>query len=353
MGASGFRVYQAGFYWSLLFVSFVCFTGTAEAHRKTKPKPQAIEHDTAAELERISREAEALRQQLKIRPKYDPILQRLAELAIRAALGAERSLAVGDAPLFDTYRRKIREKFHSQRWRIDRMAAQGSGRARFALGVFAVHGMLEPANVELACQHFSGALAKNFRAAGFRLSQCLARDDPERAAGLMREAADSGHPVAGELLARDCLEAKPADTACAYERLTVAAEAGRPSAQSLLAWMYTQGVGGRSNTESAARLYLLAARAGDAAAQNNVGELYETGRGVAADPKQALDWYRKAAEAGFAPAQFNLGRMYAAGHGMAKNLPEGRKWLESADKAGIAQARQVLEWIDREAVGLK
>ena len=164
----------------------------------------------------------------------------------------------------------------------------------------------------------------------------------------MREAADSGHPAAAELLGRACLEAKPPQADCAWERLTMAAAAGRPSAQSVLAWMYSQGVGGRSDPARAARLYLQAARAGDASAQNNAGELYESGRGTKVDPKLAFDWYRKAAEAGFPAAQFNLGRLYAAGTGTPRDFAEARKWLEKAEQGGIAAARQLLDWMDKE-----
>jgi len=243
---------------------------------------------------------------------------------------------------------QFREHFPTQRWRLAQMAQRGSGPAAFALGVVALHGVFEPPGVEAACRHFETAVARGYGDAKFRLSQCVAKADSVRAAVLMREAADAGHPAAAERVGRDCLEAKPQDAQCAWDRLTLAAAAGRPSAQSLLAWMYTQGTAGRAvDPARAARLYQQAARAGDVAAQNNVGELYETGRGVAADPRQALDWYRKAAEAGFAPAQFNLGRLYAAGTGVPKDFAEARKWLEQAERGGVATARTLLDWMEK------
>ena len=345
---------QKGFYWSVLAAVFTLFFHLDSiSQSRQKAKPATIEHDTLTEWELINGSAIEVGDVLKRRPRDERALKQRAELAIRSARGAERALAEGNALLFDSYRSQIRGLFRGTRWRLGRMAKEGRGAAAFALGVVEVHGILEAADLDKACRHFAEALEKGFGGARFRLAQCLESTDAERAARLMREVADAGHPVASELAGRACLEAKPADAACAYERLTVAAAAGRPSAQSLLAWMYTQGVGGRSDAERAARLYLMAAKAGDTAAQNNVGELYETGRGVAADPRQALDWYRKAAAAGFAPAQFNLGRLYAAGKGVEKNLPEARGWLERADKAGIVQARQVLEWINREPVDAK
>ena len=324
----------------------------AGAAPKPKPKPKAAavqaEHDPLTEWELINGAAMEARAALKKARKPEPVRQQIAELAVRSAVGAERALAIGDASLFDSYRTQFREQFADMRWRIGRMAEQGGGAAEFALGALALHGFFEAGAVGAACRHFAAALAKGYAGAKFRLSQCLDKDDPARAAALMREAADAGHPAAAELLGRACLEAKPPQAPCAYDRLTMAAAAGRPSAQSVLAWMYAQGVGGKADPARAARLYLQAARAGDAPAQNNAGELFETGRGVKADPKQALDWYRKAAEAGFAPGQFNLGRLYAAGNGVPRDFAEARKWLEQAERGGIATARQLLDWMEKE-----
>jgi len=324
-----------------------------EAKPQAKRKPAAVpaEYDPLTEWELVNGAAIEARAKLKKVRKPEAIRQQIADLAVRSAVGAERALAIGDASLFDSYRTQFREQFHDTHWRLGRMAKLGSGTADYALGVLALHGFFAPPGVEAACRHFGAALAKGFAGAKFRLSQCLAKDDPARAAALMREAAGSGHPAAAELLGRACLEAKPPQAACAWERLTMAAAAGRPSAQSVLGWMYAQGVGGKSDPARATRLYLQAARAGDATAQNNAGELFESGRGVKPDPKQALEWYRKAAEAGFAPGQFNLGRLYAAGTGVPRDFAEARKWLEKAEGAGIPAARQLLDWMDKEKPG--
>jgi TPR repeat protein len=321
-----------------------------EAKPKAKRKPAAVpaEHDPLTEWELVNGAAIELRQKINKQPRNDILRQQMADLAIRSAVGAERALAIGDASLFDSYRAQFRDQFHDTPWRLGRMARQGNGAAEFTEGVIALHGYFKPADVDAACRHFGTSLAKGHAGAKFRLSQCLEKDDPARAAALMREAAGSGHPVAAELLGRACLEATPSQADCARERLTVAAAAGRPSAQSVLAWMYAMGVGGKADPARAARLYLQAARAGDVSAQNNAGELYETGRGVKADPKLALDWYRKAAEAGFPPAQFNLGRLYAAGTGAPRDFAEARKWLEKAAQGGIVPANQLLDWMEKE-----
>jgi TPR repeat protein len=309
---------------------------------------QPAEHDLPTELELISRSAAETRAKMRGSSALEQSRQQLVELAIRSAAGAEGALAIGNSPLFGAFRTQLREQFPTQRWRLGQMAERGNGRAAFARGVLALHGIFEPPAVDAACRHFGAALANGYAGAKFRLSQCLEKDDPARAAALMREAADSGHPAAAELLGRACLEATPPQAACAWERLTVAAAAGRPSAQSVLAWMYANGLEGNADPARAAKLYLQAARAGDVSAQNNAGELYETGRGVQPDPKLALDWYRKAAEAGFPAAQFNLGRLYAAGTGAPLDFAEARKWLEKAAQGGIAPARQLLDWMKKQ-----
>lgn len=338
---------RRGLVCSLLAAAVLVAAFARETNAQSKRKPTAVpaEYDPLTEWELVNGAAMEARARLKKARKPEAIRQQIADLAVRSAVGAERALAIGDASLFDSYRRQFREQFHDTRWRLGHMAG---GAAEFALGVLALHGVFEPPGVETACRHFGAALAKGHAGARFRVSQCLEKDDPARAAALLREAADSGHPTAAELLGRACLEAKPPQAACAWERLTTAAAAGRPSAQSVLAWMYAQGVGGKVDLARAVRLYLQAARAGDATAQNNAGELYETGRGVKPDAKLALDWYRKAAEAGFAPAQFNLGRLYAAGTGVPRDFAEARKWLQQADRGGIAAARQLMDWMDKE-----
>jgi TPR repeat protein len=322
----------------------------AKPKAKRKPAPVPAQYDPLTEWELVNGAAIELRAKIEKQPRNDGMRQQMADLAVRSAIGAERALAIGDASLFDSYRAQFREQFQDTPWRLARMARQGNGAAEYTEGVIALHGYFKPADVDAACRHFRTSLATGDPGAKFRLSQCLEKDDPAYAAALMREAAGSGHPAAAELLGRACLEAKPPQADCARERLTMAAAAGRPSAQSALAWMYAQGVGGKSDPARAARLYLQAARAGDATAQNNAGELYETGRGVAPDPKQALDWYRKAAEAGFAAGQFNLGRLYADGKAVPRDFAEARIWLEKADQNGIPAARRLLDWMDKQQV---
>ena len=60
-----------------------------------------------------------------------------------------------------------------------------------ATGVLSLHGYFEPADVAAACKRFDAALAKGYAAANFRLAQCVEKQDPKRAATLLRDAAGS------------------------------------------------------------------------------------------------------------------------------------------------------------------
>ena len=321
---------------------------SSPAKQKTKPAAPAL-LDPVTELEIISDEAIALNNALGANPDDTQAQQKLAELALRAARAAERALARGDENLFTAYRAQIRKHFAGTRAALEGMAKRGIGAAEFALGTFALHGILEERNVERACARFAAALDKGFGGAKFRHAQCIEESDPARALALMQEAADSGHVGAIERLGRICLEAEPPDAPCAYARLERAARDGRLSATTLLGWMHAQGIGGKVDLARAARYYREAAEQGEPSARNNLGELYESGRGVDKDPAQAFDYYLSAAIAGFPPAQFNVGRLYASGKGTAKNPLQARRWLGEAAKAGVPQARQILDFLDQEA----
>src|ERR1035437_9248012 len=105
------------------------------------------------------------------------------------------------------------------------------------------------------------------------------------------------------------------------EQLREDAEKGDAKQQSLLAYAYRHGPGGRDLAESA-RWYRKAADQGNAYAQNTLGLIYDRGEGVAQDYVEAIKWYRKAADKGFEPAYFNLGVKYDNGQGVAQNFTE-------------------------------
>lgn len=222
-----------GWCWVLLLVPALLSAPSREAQAKPKPKPKppstaAADHDPLTEWELLNGAAIELRARIRKQPRNDALRQQMADLAVRSAVGAERALAIGDASLFDSYRRQFDEQFHDTRRRIGQMAGKGNAVAGYAMGVLALHGFREALNVETACRHFDAALAKGYPGAKFRASLCLEKTDSARASGLLGEAAASGHPVAAEMVGRACREAKPPDAQCARDRLTIAATAGPP-----------------------------------------------------------------------------------------------------------------------------
>jgi len=297
-------------------------------------------------LQALDGEAVEVIAAIKLRPVFEPLLVRRAQLAVRAAQGAELARARGDERLHRALQELVERRFPTIRWRLGRMSKFGDGSADFALGVFSAYGILDPRDHGKACEHFARALDNGFAEAKFRVSQCVREQEPPRAQALLREAADAGHSAANELLGRECLEARPADGDCALARLERAAGDGRPSAKSLVAWMLAEGIGRPSDLLRAVELYREAAAAGELSARNNLAELLESGHGVERDEQAALQGYRGAAEAGFAPAQFNLGRMYAEGRGVSPNINEARRWLEQARQAGISRAAPLLDRIN-------
>ena len=121
------------------------------------------------------------------------------------------------------------------------------------------------------------------------------------------------------------------------EQLREDAEKGDAKQQSLLAYAYRHGPGGRDLAESA-RWYRKAADQGNAYAQNTLGLIYDRGEGTSQDYVEAAKWYRKAADQGYAPAQFNLGVMYDKGEGVAQDYVEAIKWYRKAADKGFEPA---------------
>jgi TPR repeat protein len=345
-----------GLYWTAAAALLACAAipeaDAAQAKsRKKSPKPAVTRPaaaDPAAELNLITEETAQTERKLAANPRNEGLRQRHADLAIRAASGLERVLATGDDTLAEAYREVLVKRFTTVRPRIRRMADSRNGEAAHALAVFALHGIVEPQNTDVACAYFEHAVSTGFNGARLRTAQCLAQREPKRSASLLRAAADTGNPWALELIGRECLEASPTDAVCAGEMLLGAAVAGRPSAQGLLGWMLAQGIGNPPDLPRAARLYRQAAEKGVASAQNNLGELYESGRGIPVSAVDAINWYRKSAEAGFAPGQFNYGRALAGGLGGTADFLSARAWLAKAEAGGVAEARKVLDWMDRQ-----
>lgn len=314
----------------------------------------AVPPNRAAPMDEQSLAAEiaAARQILSAKPRDGEARDRLARAAVTLIdllLAAE---AVGDMAKAEHLAHMLRKDLHDTGWRVQKMSQQGDLKASQATGFLLAHGIFLQKDTNKACGEYVAA-AEKFPSAGWHAAQCLMDALPEKAWENMERAAQRGHAAALEWMGRRCLGefgAKDKNFVCARDHLGASASQGRPRAQTLLAYLLANGQGGEVDLSRALRLYKLAAEHGDADAQNNLGEIYETGRGVTADPGEALRWYERAAEQGLGSAQFNAGRLWAVGIGDRKDMTKARALLVQAEGNGVAQARQVLDWLDRQDV---
>jgi TPR repeat protein len=268
----------------------------------------------------------------------------LAAPTIRQAAELDAALASGDVARARALEEQIRALGASSMTAVEHQAQSGDPDARFAAGLLLSRGLLAPKDTAAACRYFVQAAETGHVAGEYHGALCLLGADPARAARLMKDAAARSHPAAQEAIGRACLDGRTRNLDCAVRNLAAAARAGRPSAQSLFAWMHSMGVGVEREPITALALYLVAARQGDLAAQNNLGELYETGVELALEknPRRAALWYEGAARGGFGPAQYNLGRLYAAGIGVEYDVGLARLWLGKAEASGVPAASELL-----------
>ncbi len=120
----------------------------------------------------------------------------------------------------------------------------------------------------------------------------------------------------------------------ALELYLQAAEQGYDWAQTMVGYMYDEGLGTPEDNVKALSWYAKAAEQGDITAQNNIGALYENGEGVTQDYTQAAQWYQKAAEQHNARAQANLAELYFYGRGVPKDYNQSFIWALRAGGKG-------------------
>lgn len=296
-----------------------------------------------AELERrIAKQREILRAD----PRNEAARHTLGLIAVEAGNRILELDALGRKPELAHWTEVIRENLPDTLWRTAQLAKSG-GRSAAALGLFYAEGILAERDPVKGCEQYARAARSGHSGATYQLALCKAASDPALARRLLDRAADQNHAGAQERMGRACIEGEKKDSVCAVQWLERAASQGRPSAMSLLGWLYVNDPE-RVDLAKSAHYYRAAAEAGDLAAQNNLGELYESGKGMPQDHVEAFSWYARAAEAGFPPAQLNLARLYAAGSGVAQNTVAAREWAERAQRQGQDRARELLEWLNRQ-----
>lgn len=153
---------------------------------------------------------------------------------------------------------------------------------------------------------------------------------------LLRPLAEAGDPSAETVLGIMYYRGQgvPVDYGQAKYWLQLAVEKGKSTAQRALGVMYDRGDGVSQDYAEAARLFRLAAQQGDPSAQTDLGMLYESGRGVPQDYSETVKWLRLAAEQGDAKAQGVLGAMYGLGRGVPRDVVIAYMWLNLSAASG-------------------
>ncbi len=338
----------------------------AKPKSKSKPKPKPQTKTTSASLTAgypkpsvvviadeaaLAAEVAAMRRIVAAKPGDIEARERLAHAALVLIDWLLVAESVGDTEKSQRLARSLAKDLADVGWRVQKMAKNGDLKASQATGYLLGRGILLPKDAEKSCAEFLMA-AEQLAPAGWYAAQCLMEASPNKAWVEMNRAADRGYATAQEWMGRRCLGefgATEKDYACARSWLAQSASQGRTRSQTVLAYLLMNGEGGPVDAPRATRLYKLAAEHGDADAQNNLGEIYEMGRGTDRNPDEALRWYEHAAERGLAPAQFNAGRLLAIGVGERKDPARARALLVQAEGNGVVQARQVLDWLDRQS----
>ncbi len=278
-----------------------------------------------------------------LRQKIEVARNALTDLAMDYVAQMEMAEALVRLDYGQALAERYKKDFSDTLWRLGKRADAGNARAQSTLGTLYRLGIVAARSEDKACAYYGRAAQAGYVTALYYAAAC--GDPKAEAAQRMLELAAAGdHPVAQEMLGRQCLREKR-DAACALDWLGRAAAQGRASATSLLGWMYSTGELVARDDKRAFGYFMDAAKLGDAAAQNNVGQMYETGRGVAVSGGEAFAWYKRAAEAGLGSAQVNLARSFIEGRGTPPDRAAATFWLQQAQKQGVAEAVKLQEWL--------
>lgn len=134
--------------------------------------------------------------------------------------------------------------------------------------------------------------------------------------------------------------AAPAKAASPIDRVIRLANAGNPTALTILGLRAVDGTNGAPvNLPDAIKFLTQAAEKGQAVAQYRLGTLHERGQGVAVDGVKAVHWYGLAAAQGNRKAMHNLAVAYASGIGGKKNMAEAARWFAKAASLGLSDSQ--------------
>jgi len=186
----------------------------------------------------------------------------------------------------------------------------GSGKAKFDVGMAYYEGKICLRNYEQAVLWFTEAVNANYPPAGTALGNCYYH----------------GHGTTKNL-------------AKAVRNYSMARYGGDAEGAFLLGQCYENGHGVAVNYKTAAECYAEAAEKGHLLAMRQLAFCYESsGRGVKHDAKLAFTWYQKAAEAGDTKSMMKMADYCWYGQYAKQDLEKSREWSERAVELGDVEA---------------
>ncbi|WP_068087090.1 tetratricopeptide repeat protein [Polycladidibacter stylochi] len=120
------------------------------------------------------------------------------------------------------------------------------------------------------------------------------------------------------------------------------AEAGQPTAQTLIGVIYETGRGVPQDITKAVDWYELAVSTGEPQAALRLAMLYLDGSQIKQNKQKAAKYLQIAADAKIPSALYNLSILYEEGDTLPKNIDKARKLMEQAAEAGDVDAMYAL-----------
>ncbi len=228
-------------------------------------------------------------------------------------------------------------------------AEAGDAEACFRLGEIRLLGLLgTPADLTVAIRWFGRAAKRDHVAALVRLARICLEDipaaggdrDPQQAAEWLERAAMLGEAEAMVLLAQLYLDGDGTrtDGSEALVWLHRACELGHGPAFLRMGELYAWGEHVACDLQRACELYEAGVDANDDDCRHHLALHLVTGDGVEEDPRRAVVLLASAAENGHSDAQFLLGLLFTSGEGVTRDEVAGFRWFHRAARADHVEA---------------
>lgn len=121
----------------------------------------------------------------------------------------------------------------------------------------------------------------------------------------------------------------------------------------ILADMYSFGLGKDQDYEKAYKHYLQAAQQGNLEAMCDLGYMYQVGQGVEVDLEQSAYWYKKSADLGYVHSMRDIGQSFLNGIGVVKNSSEAVRYFGLASENNYSHGTGDLAFCYLNGIGIE